>query len=164
MSEAVRPCGGYINNFIGDAIFVIFGAPLDLAEKELHAVEAAMTMRERLAELNRRRVERGLKAIKSGIGISTGEVVAGQIGSMERLQYTVIGDAVNVAARLETLTKEFPDFPILINEATADALRENTEIGLKALGPYQVKGRSEPVQVYAVVWQRKEDGTQVPVL
>jgi adenylate cyclase len=164
MSEAIRPWGGYINNFIGDAIFVIFGAPLDLAEPELHSVRAAVTMRERLAELNRRRLERGLKVIKSGVGISTGEVVAGQIGSMERLQYTVIGDAVNVAARLETLTKELPDFPILINEATADALKGNAEIGLKALGPYQVKGRTEPVQVSAVVWQRKRDGTQVFVV
>lgn len=163
MSEAVRPYGGYINNFIGDAIVVIFGAPLDLAEKERHSVEAATTMRERLAELNQRRLERGLQAIKSGIGISTGEVVAGQIGSMERLQYTVIGDAVNVAARLETLTKEQPDFPILINGATADALKGNSEIGLKALGPHQVKGRSEPVRVFAVVSRRKKDGTELLV-
>jgi adenylate cyclase len=163
MTEAVQSHGGYINNFIGDAIVVIFGAPLDLAEKERHAVEAAMAMRQRLAELNRRRLERGVSAIRSGIGISTGEAVAGQIGSMERLQYTVIGDAVNVAARLETLTKEQPDFPILINEATADALKNNAEIGLKSLGPYQVKGRTEPVQVYAVVSQTKEDGTEVAV-
>ena len=56
-----------------------------------------------------------------------------------------------------------PDFPILINGATADALKDNPEIGLKALGPYQVKGRSEPVQVYAVVSRRKKDGTEVPV-
>jgi len=161
MSEAVRPYGGYINNFIGDAIVVIFGAPLDLAEKERRSVEAAMTMRERLAELNLRRVERGLQVVRSGIGISTGEVVAGQIGSMERLQYTVIGDAVNVAARLETLTKDLSDFPILINGETADALKDNSEIGLKALGPHQVKGRSKPVQVYAVVSRRKKDGTEV---
>jgi len=80
-------------------------------------VEAAVTMRERLSDLNRRR--------------------------MKRLQYTAIGDAVNVAARLESLTKENPDFPILINEATADALRNEPEIGLKALGPFHVKGRAE---------------------
>ncbi len=163
MSEAIRPWGGYINNFIGDAIFVIFGAPLDMAEPELHAVEAAMTMRERLAELNRGRLTRGLQIIRNGVGISTGEVVAGQIGSLERLQYTAIGDTVNVAARLESLTKEHPDFPILINEATADALKDHPGIGLKALGPVLVKGRTEPVQVYAVVSRRKEDGTVVLV-
>ena len=77
---------------------------------------AALTMRERLGELNQRRIQRGEVPIHAGIGISSGEVVAGQIGSLERLLYTVIGDAVNVAARLETLTKEYPEYNILINE------------------------------------------------
>jgi len=70
---------------------------------------------------------------------------------------------VNVAARLETLTKELADFPILINGATADAIKNRSEIGLKALGPHQVKGRSEPVEVYAVVSRRKTDGTEAAV-
>ncbi len=151
MTNAVRPWGGYVNNFIGDAIVVIFGAPLDQPDKEWHAVAAALAMQECLAELNRKRVARGEFPIQNGIGISTGEAVAGQIGSLERLMYTVIGDAVNVAARLEALTKDYPEHPILINGPTAKALAHRNELTLKSLGPIQVKGRVESVDVYAVV-------------
>jgi class 3 adenylate cyclase len=154
MTTAIRPWGGYINNFIGDAIVAIFGAPVDQADKEWHAVAAALAMSERLVELNRRRVARGEMPIENGVGISTGEAVAGQIGSLERLMYTVIGDTVNVASRLETLTKDYPDHRILINGATAEALIEHDEVVLKNLGPIHVKGRAEPVDVYAVIeWQ-----------
>ena len=154
MSDAIKPYGGYINNFIGDAIVAIFGAPIDQPDKELRAVAAAIQMRMRLEQLNDRRIERGEDPIQFGIGISTGEAVAGQIGSLERLLYTVIGDAVNVAARLETLTKDYPDYHILINGQTAEGLKSHKEIVMKHLGPIQVKGRSEPVEVYAVTqWE-----------
>jgi class 3 adenylate cyclase len=145
--------GGYLNNFIGDAIWRLFGAPIDQLDKEWRAVAAALTMRQRLDELNRRRVARGEAPMDSGIGISTGEVVAGQVGSFERLMYTVIGDAVNVAARLEALTKEYREYSILINGPTAKALMARQDITLKSLGPIQVKGRAEPVDLYAVVGQ-----------
>jgi class 3 adenylate cyclase len=154
MTAAVRPWGGYINNFIGDAIVVIFGAPIDQPDKEWHAVAAALTMRERLEQLNRQRAARGERIIDNGIGISTGAAVAGQIGSLERLMYTVIGDAVNVAARLETLTKDYPDYPILINGPTAEALKARADLQLKSLGPIHVKGRAEAVDVYAVIGWR----------
>lgn len=160
MTNAVRPFGGYVNNFIGDAIVVIFGAPVDQPDKEWQAVAAALTMQERLAELNSRREARGEQPIHNGIGISTGEAVAGQIGSLERLMYTVIGDAVNVAARLEALTKEYPDYPILLNGATAVTLTSRLDLTLKNLGPIQVKGRVEPVDVYAVAEWRKSEPTQ----
>lgn len=151
MTNAVRPWGGYINNFIGDAIVVIFGAPVDQPDKEWHAVAAALTMQTRLVELNQKRLARGAFPIHNGIGISTGEAVAGQIGSLERLMYTVIGDAVNVAARLEALTKDYPEHPILINSPTAKALASRQDVTLKSLGPVHVKGRTEPVDVYAVI-------------
>jgi class 3 adenylate cyclase len=149
MTEAITPWGGYINNFIGDAIVAIFGAPLDQADKEWKAIAAALTMRRRLQALNERRAARGEPTIRSGIGISTGEAVAGQIGSIDRLLYTVIGDAVNVAARLEALTKD-KDYAILVNGSTAEAVKHQRGIVLKALGPTMVKGRSEPVELYAV--------------
>jgi class 3 adenylate cyclase len=151
MTSAIRPWGGYINNFIGDAIVAIFGAPIDQPDKEWRAVAAALDMREHLVELNKRRTARGEISIDNGIGISTGEAVAGQIGSLERLMYTVIGDSVNVAARLETLTKEYPEHPILINGPTAAGLKSRDDVTLKHLGPIQVKGRAEPVDVYAVL-------------
>jgi class 3 adenylate cyclase len=157
MTKAVRPWGGYINNFIGDAIVVIFGAPVDQPDKEWHAVAAALTMQERLAALNRQRAARGEFPIHNGIGISTGEAVAGQIGSLERLMYTVIGDAVNVAARLEALTKDYPEHSILINGPTAKALHSRHDLSLKCLGPVTVKGRTEPVDVFAVIgWEKSE--------
>ena len=157
MTNAVRPWGGYINNFIGDAIVVIFGAPVDQPDKEWHAVAAALTMQERLTALNRQRAARGEFPIHNGIGISTGEAVAGQIGSLERLMYTVIGDAVNVAARLEALTKDYPEHSILINGPTAKALDSRHDLSLKCLGPVTVKGRTEPVDVFAVIgWQKPE--------
>jgi class 3 adenylate cyclase len=154
MSDAVLPWGGYINNFIGDAIVAIFGAPVDQPDKTWRAVAAAIEMRERLQSLNQRRIARGEQPIDSGIGISTGEVVAGQIGSLERLLYTVIGDAVNVAARLETLTKEYPQYPILMNNSTAETILRSPTIQLASLGAIHVKGRSEAVEVFAVQsWQ-----------
>lgn len=155
MAEAIRPWGGYINNFIGDAIVAVFGAPVDQPDREWRAVAAALAMRQRLAQLNQRRVARGEPPIDNGVGISTGEAVAGQIGSSERLMYTVIGDTVNVAARLESLTKNYPEHPILINGSTAAALQNRPDLTLKSLGPIQVKGRAEPVDVYAVIEERK---------
>lgn len=157
MTDAIRPWGGYVNNFIGDAIVAIFGAPLSPAETEWRSVAAALTMRQRLEELNQRRILRGEVPIQAGIGISSGEVVAGQIGSLERLLYTVIGDAVNVAARLETLTKEYPEYTILINESTASAIADHHGIVLKSLGKIKVKGRQKSVEVYAVLdWKKQE--------
>ncbi|OGB27479.1 MAG: hypothetical protein A3I66_06225 [Burkholderiales bacterium RIFCSPLOWO2_02_FULL_57_36] len=151
MTEAVRPWGGYVNNFIGDAIVVIFGAPETRSECEVRAIRAALAMRSRLEALNLRRKELGDPPIKTGIGISTGKVVAGQIGSLERFMYTVIGDAVNVAARLEELTKQFSDNPILVNAATHEGCkRTENDIQLQDKGPQNVKGREEPVHVYAV--------------
>jgi class 3 adenylate cyclase len=164
MTDAIRPWGGYVNNFIGDAIVVIFGVPLSPAETEWRSVAAALTMRERLEELNQRRIQRGEVTIQTGIGISSGEVVAGQIGSLERLLYTVIGDAVNVAARLETLTKEYPEYTILINELTANGIAEHHGIVLKSLGEIKVKGRQKPVEVYAVLdWIKEEIPVITPV-
>lgn len=156
MTEAVRPWGGYVNNFIGDAIVVVFGAPTAHAEIEWSAVGAALDMRDRLAVLNAKRAELGDEPIHTGIGISTGKVVAGQVGSLERFLYTVIGDAVNVAARLESMTKEFADNPVLVNHQTYDGVSHRTDLDIQDFGPRQVKGRREPVHVYGVT--RKASG------
>lgn len=162
MTEAVRPWGGYVNNFIGDAIVVIFGAPEAHADNEWSAICAAQAMKVRLEDLNRRRAELGDPPLRTGIGISTGKVVAGQIGSIERFMYTVIGDAVNIAARLEELTKQFDGNPILLNAATYEGCRKrSTELEIIDQGLQRVKGREEPVHVYAVYTEApKADVTQ----
>ena len=150
MTEAVRPFKGYVNNFIGDAIVVIFGAPVGESDVEERASRAALAMRQALVTLNKTRVESGRSELNTGIGISAGQVVAGQIGSLERMLYTVIGDAVNVAARLEAETKLFPDHPILVTGAIAKAAIGKHGISLVDLGTRQVKGRSEPVELWAL--------------
>lgn len=150
MTEVVRPWGGYVNNFIGDAIVVVFGAPTARAEIEWSAVGAALAMRDRLVELNKQRVAMGDEPIQTGIGISTGKVVAGQVGSLERFLYTVIGDAVNVAARLEGMTKEFDGNPVLVNHQTYEGISHRDDLLVEDFGPRNVKGRREPVHVFGI--------------
>lgn len=149
MADAVKPWGGYINNFIGDAIVVIFGAPIAKPGREWAAVAAALDMRDRLNRLNTLRELRGEIRLESGIGISTGEVVAGQVGSMDRFLYTVIGDAVNVAARLEALTKTLQR-DILVNGSTFEGIRNRPEARIEGVGQHMLKGRREAVDVYAI--------------
>ncbi|HEX8434520.1 cache domain-containing protein [Archangium sp.] len=159
MADAVRPYQGYINNFIGDAIVLVFGVPVDQATIERRAARAALAMQERLVVLNARRVARGDFPIKTGIGICAGEVVAGQIGSPERLLYTVIGDTVNVAARLEALTKDYPEHSILMSRSVADALGGEPGLRVESLGPIRVKGRAEPVDVSALHAESSGEGS-----
>jgi adenylate cyclase len=120
----------------------IFGTPEARAECEARAIRAALAMQSRLETLNHRRTELGDPPIEAGIGISTGKVVARQIGSLERFMYTVIGDAVNVAARLEELTRQFSDNPILVNAATYQGCKRiDNDIRLVDKGLQQFKGR-----------------------
>lgn len=151
MTAAVREWDGYVNNFMGDAIMVVFGAPFEFPDASWAAVRAAFSMRERLEELNRKRVARGAAPMAHGIGIAAGRVIAGQMGSIERFQYTVIGDAVNVASRLEALTKEIPGNPILV---TGDVIEEihhhQWQFTATPLGEHQLKGRSQSTTVYGV--------------
>ena len=152
MTGATAAFGGYINNFIGDAIVVVFGAPIPQSDAERRAVLAALAMRDALVALNVRRTARGDVPIETGIGIAAGDMVAGQIGSPERMLYTVIGDAVNVASRLETLTKEYPGKSILVTLRVAQALASDPALPrVEPLGLIKLKGRTEPVEVFAVL-------------
>lgn len=150
MTEAIKPWNGYINNFIGDAIVVIFGAPMRDEDNDWRAINAAFDMRERLTALNQRRTERGDAPIDNGIGIASGRVIAGQMGSIDRCVYTVIGDTVNVAARIESMTREFVDHPVLVNDDVHQAVRDRPGIVSVPLGAQRVKGRRAAVDVYAV--------------
>lgn len=149
--------GGVVDKFIGDAIMAVFGAPLPKPEDARNAVRAAFRMRLALVKLNERLAARGARTLSTGIGIHTGEVVAGNIGSDARMEYTVIGDAVNLASRLEGATKELGT-DILISEDTKALLDARFET--RPIDEITVKGRARPVMTYALVAARKSDAVE----
>ncbi len=139
--------GGVVDKYIGDAIMAVFGAPVPGPNDPLHAVRAAVRMRAALEALNERMEARGKPQFKTGIGIHTGTVVAGNIGSESRMEYTVIGDTVNLASRLESKTKEL-GVGLVISETTYAKLEGM--IVARRLSEITVKGRDQPVVVYEV--------------
>ncbi|HAN31010.1 MAG TPA: hypothetical protein DCQ06_05380 [Myxococcales bacterium] len=147
MVDVVMEHGGVVDKYIGDALMVIFGAPVPSGDDALNAVKAAVDMRKALAELNAELIERGELPIRTGIGLHTGEVVAGNIGSERRMEYTVIGDAVNLASRLEGCTKELGS-DLVISESTYRAVQAHVQARL--IDTIQVKGRDQAVRVYAL--------------
>lgn len=143
MTHAIHGAGGTIDKFIGDGIMALFGAPLEQPDHADRACEAAAAMLEELDGLNERRAAAGLPRFRIGIGISTGTAIVGSIGSDQRLDYTAIGDCVNLAARLEGLTERLLT-PVIMSEVTAQATgRAET----RSLGTYQVRGRLAPTPV-----------------
>ncbi len=139
--------GGVVDKYIGDAIMAVFGAPVPGADDALRAVRAAVRMRAALEIFNERMKERGKPQFKTGIGIHTGTVVAGNIGSESRMEYTVIGDTVNLASRLEGKTKEL-GVGLVISEDTY--AKVEASIVARRLSEITVKGREKPVVVYEV--------------
>jgi adenylate cyclase len=147
MFDAINGHDGVVNQMIGDGLMAIFGAPLPIADHCASAVEAALEMIELVDMFNVERTAAGKAPIAIGIGIASGEVVAGYAGTSKRATYTCIGDTVNLAARLETHTK-VAKRAILIDDATRRALAP--EVGVEALGPVQLKGKAATVDVYSV--------------
>ncbi|KAG6559751.1 Adenylate cyclase 1 [Candidatus Rhabdochlamydia oedothoracis] len=135
---------GTLDKFIGDGLMVEFGAPLDDEIQEKNAVTAAIAMQKALEKLNTTWKQ---PAIQIGIGIHTGFAIVGNVGSEKRMEYTAIGDTVNIASRLEQMTK-FTKRSILISEDTYQAIKE--EFPAESLGPITLPGRQEPIRVYAI--------------
>jgi adenylate cyclase len=136
---------GMINKFIGDALMAVWGVPFDVPHATARAAFAALEMQQCIRAISERRTAAGLPAVKMGIGFTTGDVVAGNIGSPERMEYTVIGDEVNIASRVEGLTKQF-GAEVIMSESSYLELREICEA--QALGEVKVKGREQPITVY----------------
>lgn len=147
LSEAVSEANGIIDKFIGDAVMAVFGAPISSGNDAINAVRCALRMQQMVAAINERRTARGEGALRLGIGIATGDVVAGTIGSLKRMDYTVIGDSVNLAARLEELTKTYPS-RIILCEATAAAVKSEFRLGV--IDRIQIRGRSQSVSIFSV--------------
>jgi adenylate cyclase len=148
MAEAIRAQHGLVLQFIGDEIEAVFGAPIASRDHATMAVRAALDMRRRLRDWNARREAAGKPALRHGIGIHTGTVLAGNIGGAERLSYALVGDPVNLASRIQGLTKDFK-VDILISEATR--ARIDVSVPVEELPAVRVKGRAEEVNVYKVV-------------
>lgn len=147
MFEAISAQGGVVNQMVGDGLMAIFGAPRPLADAPWAAVRAAQDMIEMIGLLNAERVPQGKSALAIGIGIASGEMVAGYTGTQQRATYTCIGNTVNLAARLEAHTKQAGQ-PILLDADTQAALRQR--VAVLALGPVRFKGKAEAVDVFAV--------------
>jgi adenylate cyclase len=147
MLDPIFRYDGTLDKFIGDAIMAVFGAPIPQENDAENAVKAALEMRRALKWYNVDREGRGELPIDIGIGITKGEAVSGNIGSEQRMEYTVIGDTVNVASRLEGLTKQY-DYKILVNEQVYNDVRD--KIACVDLGFANVKGKGEGVHIFGI--------------
>jgi adenylate cyclase len=147
MTEVIHAYNGTVDKYIGDAVMAFWGAPLDDPRHADHAVAAAIAMQREVERLNLEFEALGWPPLEVGIGINTGVVRVGDMGSQLRRAYTAIGDAVNLAARLEGLSKTF-DLPILVGDATRRAVRG---VALQFVAQTAVEGRSEPVGVWQPV-------------
>ncbi len=149
---ATEAHGGIVNRFVGDEAVCIFGAPREYRDHAHRALQASLAMREGLVHLNRQRERLGLPVLKFGMGLNSGEVVAGATGSEERQEYTVIGDAMNVGARIQGLNKTFPDYDILLSEFTLASLGSKADVYTHVdLGLTEIRGKTQAVKVYGLI-------------
>jgi adenylate cyclase len=148
MTQAIRAHRGTLDKYIGDAIMAFWGAPLDDPDHAEHAVQGALAMVERLEPLNRELRERGLPSIGVGIGINTGLVAVGDMGSDIRRSYTVMGDAVNLASRIEGLTRHY-GVDVLVGEATRRAAGDR--LAWVEVDCVRVKGKQQAVTLFTPV-------------
>jgi adenylate cyclase len=146
MIETTFKHDGTLDKFLGDAVMAVFGAPLAHPDHSARAIRTALAMQEGIVGLNERRARDGKEPIAVGIGVSAGEAVAGTVGTEDRMEYTVIGDSVNLAARLESNAKPGQ---ILISHRTYERVRDLVDA--RPLGRIRVKGKEEEVEVYEVL-------------
>jgi adenylate cyclase len=147
MSQVVKGHDGVVGKFIGDGLLAFWGVPDAMPDHATRAVRAARDMRRVLRELNQQRVKEGLTPIKIGIGIHTGPVAAGMLGGALQSEYTVIGDAVNVASRIEGLTKDHA-VDVLLSETTWGQLGDGAPT--RRVAEDTIRGRKEPVVLYTL--------------
>ncbi len=148
MTDIISDSGGTLDKYLGDGIMAVYGAPWPKPDDALRATKTAMEMQRALVALNREWESRGQQPLRMGVGLNTGPVTAGNIGSAKRMDYTVIGDAVNLASRL---CSNAAGAQILVSESTYMQL--NGSIPAQRLDPIRVKGKETPVDLYEVFWK-----------
>jgi adenylate cyclase len=148
MVDAVASFGGRVDKFIGDAVMAVFGIPLAQEDHALRAVKAGLEMLHRLEKWNAELETSKYSPWRIGVGIHSGEVVAGNIGSSKKMEYAVIGDVVNTASRIEQLDKEY-NAGLIVSEATYNLV--SSQVEGKRLGEVVLKGKKEPVTVFQII-------------
>ena len=154
MTEAIFEQGGTLDKYIGDAVMALFNAPLDQPDHAVAACRAAIAMQYAQIRINDTLKAQGLPTIKTGVGVNTGPAVVGNLGSLIRFNYTAIGDAVNLASRLESSTKE-AGCDILIGETTYALVKDH--LPCKPLGEIAIKGKEKPQGIYELCWKEVAD-------
>ena len=147
LTDTVRSHRGTLDKYIGDSVMAFWGAPVHDPQHAQHAVDAALAMRERLPAINAELTRRGWPTVDVQIGVNTGHMVVGDMGSRHRRAYTVMGDAVNLAARLQQLCSD-EQLGVVLGDNTHRQLHNTL---CQALGPLQLRGRDSPVQVWVPV-------------
>jgi len=148
MTEIVFRHGGTVDKYIGDCVMALYNVPFEDPEHAVKAVRTALEFQERTLAVSKRWEEKLGIAIRNGVGINTGEAVVGTLGSKQRLEYTAIGDTINLGARLESITKDYKT-NIIISEFTYALVKD--QFVTKELADVTVKGKSQPVKIYAVL-------------
>ncbi len=160
MVTVIRNHGGVVDKFVGDAIMAVWGVPESKPEDALRALSACLEMRKELAILNQLRISRKEVPLKIGMGLNFGDVTAGNIGSSERMEYTVIGDAVNVASRIESKTKEMGT-DLLVSKALVAQVEKS--FLFQSAGLVELRGKSAALELFKVRGYINEAGTPVLV-
>jgi len=146
MIDVIYEYEGTLDKFLGDGIMCLFGAPMSQPDHAIRAAKAALGMKRALLEFNQRQQDAGLQTLQVGIGINTGDAVVGNVGSEKRLEYTAIGDNVNLASRLQSIAQ---GGQILISNCTCHAIRDIATV--KKLPPVKLKGKEQDVQVFELL-------------
>ncbi len=154
MTAEIGKHGGMTDKFIGDGIMALFGAPIPHPDDALRAVRCALAMVRSNEEFNRRREAQGLKPLVIGVGLHSGEAVVGTIGAPRKMDYTAIGDTVNIASRIEGENKKFHS-RLLVSEATYLQVRDR--VNAELAGPADLKGIDEPVVLYKIIGMKSEE-------
>jgi adenylate cyclase len=161
MTNVVFEFDGLLDKYIGDAVMAVFGAPLEQTDHPIRACRTALKMLERLSKMQQKWEAEGTPRLDIGIGINTGPMVVGNMGSERRFDYTVMGDSVNLASRLEGINKEYGT-RVVISEFTYDKVKD--DFFCRELDAVRVKGKVRPVKIFELLALRSEKDPRIDII